>query len=87
MEDKFGYSVCLFTTVQHNGKFSHNVVEYKTVVAANETEARKMVTVEPARHVELSSGLVIDSEQWIHSVGCLGRAVRRMVTEFIKEDE
>jgi hypothetical protein len=87
MEDKFGYSVCLFTTVQHNGKFSHNVVGYKTVVATNETEARKLVTVEPPRHVEVYDGLVIDSEQWIHSVGCLGRAVRRMVTEFIKEDE
>jgi hypothetical protein len=84
MEDNFGYSVCLFTTVHHNGKFSHNVVGYQTIVAANETEARELAMVESPRHAELPDGLVIDTDQWIHSVSCLGRAVRRMVTEFIK---
>jgi hypothetical protein len=87
METRNGYSVCLFTTVLHNGKFSHNCVDYQTILADNAEEAKKLVTLASPRKTVVSEALTIETEQWVHSVSYLGRAVRRMVTEFIKEDE
>jgi hypothetical protein len=87
METRNGYSVCLFTTVLHNGKFSHNCVDYQTILADSAEEAKKLAVVDSPCKKVVSEDFTIETEQWVHSVAYLGRAVRRMVTEFIKEDD
>lgn len=70
----FGFRFCLFTPIDHNGKFSHNMIDYVTVNARNEEEAISMIALKPKRHDEYP-GMIIDADaQWIHSLKFLGRA-------------
>lgn len=81
MTDLYGYKYCIFYTIYHNGKFSHNYWKYQTVIGTTERDARaKLVDLDPTE--DDLPGLHIRCEPWIHDYESLGRVYYRLVREF-----
>ena len=85
--DIFGWRACIFTTVYLNGKFSHNVVDYRTVHGDNYEQALSGVTIELPKKIILKDGYTIETYQWLHDLQYLGKEVRRVIIEYEKEIE
>lgn len=80
---EFGWEVHYSTAVYHNGRYSHILDYTKTVIASTADEARKLVQL-PAEEDKQHGNLRIETISRYDRVELLGRAVRCMVTEFLK---
>lgn len=79
-----GYKVCIWCSVERNGEFKHNSRRDVIVHAPNKELAKQMVALKPAReHPDI--GMKV-GEEWIHSVGYLGRVKHVVRVEYVKDD-
>jgi len=81
----YGYRVCVFDHIEHNGEFVWNNTRYVTVMAKSEDEAKALVKL---RHTEcrVSPDLLIRTDEFIHDVEELGVARYRIEVVFDREE-
>lgn len=69
------YEICIWKSVKHNGKFSHNIERRQLVHTRNEKEAGLKVELEPSKIHDMTKagGILIEvSQEYIYEVVKIG---------------
>ena len=77
------YEIDIWTSVKHNGKFSHTVTRTVMVHALNEDRAKKKITLEPEKIYDVGSRLVINaSAEFIYRLTKTGTVRKKLYYEY-----
>ena len=61
------YDINIWTSVTHNGKFSHKVQRKVLVHARNEAEAKSKIMLAPEKHYDTDNLHIVASAEYIYS--------------------